>query len=174
MANDTRKGQKTNRKKVVADVAQAQDAAGLRPTPKARRPSRALKGSEVWLRKLRNTFSAKGARDIFDMISDPSQESLQLANKLLVAQTFLVLDAQKMLDKQRGKPGEESARAYLEDVRKNARMIKELTGAMGKLRAQYASENLDTNPDVIELIGVETFRSQLTTASSVSEGESVH
>ena len=168
MARDTRKGQKTNRKKVVKEVSQAQQASGVKPPTPKRRPSRALDGADKWMRKMRNTLTAKAARDLFDMVGDPDQSSLQLANKLLTTQTFLLMQAQQMLDKQMGKPGEDSARLYLEDCRRTARMVKDMASAIVKLRAQYASENLDTNPDVIELVGVETLRSQLTTATSAA------
>ena len=176
MARDTRKGQKTNRKQIIKDVKAAQEAAGVEPQPKPkpkRRPSRALEGAERWLRKIRNTYSGKAARDIFDMVGDPDQTSLQLANKLLTTSAFTVLAAQQLLAKQLGEPGEESARANLEDARRTARMVKDICSAITKVRAQYASENLDTNPDYIELVGVEHLRTQLTTAT-VPPSENVH
>ena len=173
MARDTRKGQKSNRKQVVKEVREAQEAAGVK-TSGAPRKSRALLGADKWLRKIRNTYTGKAARDLFDMVGDPDQTSLQLANKLLTTTVFSVLAAQQLLEKQRGKPGEESARANLEDARRTARMIKDLVGAIIKLRGQYAAENLDTNPDVIELVGVENLRSQLTTVSAAISSDNIH
>ncbi len=171
MARDTRKGQKSNRKNVVKQVSKAQEAAGLKP--KKQRQSRALVGAEKWMRKIRNTLSGQAARDVFDMVGDPDQSSLELCNKLLSSQAFVVMSAQQLLEKQRGKPGEDSAREYLSDCLRTARMIKDLASAITKLRGQYSAENLDTNPDVIELIGVENLRSQLTTASPAA-GDNVH
>ena len=107
------------------------------------------------------------------MVGDPDQTSLQLANKLLTTSAFTVLAAQQLLAKQLGEPGEESARANLEDARRTARMVTDFCDAITKVRAQYASENLDTNPDYIELVGVEHLRTQLTTAT-VPPSENVH
>lgn len=175
MARDTRKGQKTNRKQVLKQVTQAQEAAGVTPPPRTPRPSRALEGADRWLRKVRNTLTGKAARDLFDMVGDPDQTSLRLCNKLLTSQAFTVMAAQQLLDKQRGKAGEESARYYLEDCRRTARMVKDLASAIIKLRGQYAAENLDANPDVIELIGVENLRTQLTTVTAEAPGaENIH
>ena len=181
MARDTRRGQKTNRKKVVKEVSDAQAASGVTPekkeaaksTPKPR-PSRELLGADRWLRKFRNTLGGKAARDLFDMVGEPDRSCLELANKLLTSHCFLLMDAQRMVQKQTGKPGEEGARIHLEDCRKTARAIKDLVSSIVKLRGQYAAENMDTNPDVIELIGVENLRAQLTTTSATTPSENIH
>ena len=176
MAEDTRKGRKTNRKRVVKEVDQAHQAAGVEKPEKPKkqkRASRALTGSDKWLRKIRNTLKCSEAKKLFDAIGEPDKSALELSYKLLATHAFLIMSSSTLLEDKIGTPAEESARAYVEDCRKNARIIKDLAAAMVKVRGQYASENLDNNPDVIELIGGENFRQQLTTTTAPAQ-ENVH
>ena len=171
MADDTRKGRKASRRKVVKEVKESQKAAAAekpkrapkQSPPRGGRKSRAATGADVWLNKIRNTFGAKAARDLWDSIGDPDRTCLQLVNKLLTTYTFAILNAQQMLAKKIGTPGEDGARLYMQDLQQNARSIKDMCNALVKLRAQFVDEDLDSRPDVIELVGAEHLRAQLTT-----------
>lgn len=175
MADDTRHAQKGKRRDKVREVKAAQEAATAekpkrkraprQSPPRGGRPSRAMEGPDKWLAKIRNAFGAKAARDLFDMVGEPGRESLVLANKLITTYAFALVNAQKQLKTKLGTPAEESARAYMEDVRINAKTIKDMCAGLVKVRAQFVDEDLDSRPSVIELIGAENFRTQLTTVT---------
>ena len=176
MRDDLRKNSKGNRRKVVKDVKKSQKAAVAGAAkrsnphkgekPKRARKSRALEGADVWLRKIRNAFGARAAREVFDLVASPGRETLTRANKMLAAHTVLLLDAQTRMEKAIGTEAEPSVRAYLEDGQKTCRVAKDLAMGLVRVRAQFVDEELDSRPDAIELVGAEEFRSQLTTLTA--------
>ena len=170
MSDDKRREKKGNRRRAVKEVRDAQKAATAKrpsepkePSAKKSRKSRALQGPEIWLRKIRNAFGAKAAREVFDLVDQPGRETLVLANKVLSTYTLLLLDAQTRLEKAIGTEAEPSVRAYLDDMRQTARVAKDMAMGLMRVRAQFVDEDLDSRPDAIELIGAEAFRTQLTT-----------
>ncbi len=184
MAKDTRHAQKGIRRDTVREVKAAQKAATAEKPKKRRSPrqspprngrkSRALEGPDKWLAKIRNAFGAKAAKDVFDMVEEPGRECLVFANKLLTTYAFALVNAQKQLAAKIGTPAEASARAYMEDVRINAKTMKDICAGLVKIRAQFVDEDLDSRPSVIELIGAENFRSQLTTVTEPPADPAVH
>ena len=184
MTDDTRHKQKGKRRRVVAEVKQAQAAAaapkakakrrGRQSPPREGRPSRAMEGADRWLAKIRNAFGAKAAKDVFDMVGDPGRDVLTLCNKLLTTYAFALLTAQRQLKGKIGTVGEAGARAYLEDIRINAKAVKDICNALIKVRAQYVDEDLDSRPSVIELVGAESLRSQMTTVTDAPTDPSIN
>ena len=174
MGEDVRRQRKGNRRKVAREVKASQRAAeaahGGTAGPKGKggkpRASRALRGADVWMRKIRNAFGAKAAREVFDMVGEPGRDVLVLVNKVLTTYSFALLAAQSKLEKAFGTEAEDSVRAYVEDVRLNARVVKDIAMGLVRTRQQYVEEDLDSRPDAIELTGAEVLRSQLTTLTT--------
>lgn len=173
MADDIRRRRKRERREAVKEVKRSQKATGAespkrkpkQSPPRNGRPTRAKQGADVWLTKIRNTFGAKAAKDVFDMVGEPDRSVLKLCNKVLTTYTFALMAAQKTLQAKIGTVGEDGARMYMDDLRANCRIVKDMCNSLVKLRAQYVDEDLDSRPDVIELLGAEHFRSQLTTVT---------
>lgn len=176
MADDTRRRQKTNRRRVVKDVKGSQAAAGAesraKPKPKRkakpnRQADRRLKGSpfEKVCKLLARTVYEKDAQAIYEFTDDPGKDTFKLVNKLLRTYAFSLLATQRLLQDALGTPREDGIRAFMDDLRKNARCMKDICSGLLKARQHYFEEDLDNAPDNITLIGSDVFRGQLTTVA---------
>ena len=159
MADDLRRDQKTNRRRAKKEVKRSQAAAGAKPKAKK------LKGFDLAMSLFEGTIFAADAKRMFNAVAEPDKSVLIAAHKINMTFVFLIMACQKELRKKRNTAAAESIAAFLDEVRKNAKVVKDLVNSMMRIRQQYYDEDHDNSPDAIELIGAETLRSQLTTST---------
>ncbi len=162
MGDDLRRDQKTNRRRAKKEVKRSQAAAGAKT--KAPKPQ----GFDLAMSLFEGTIFAAQAKRMFKAVGEPDKNVLIAAHKINMTFVFLIMACQKELRAKRNTAAAESIAAYLDEVRKNAKVVKDLVNSMMRIRQQYYDEDHENSPDTIELIGAETLRSQLTTSTHVS------